>query len=161
MAGSVSSWKEMTLFYECAPMESKIKSFRDEVSNIHKDSDYSFECICSMDETPVYLDLVPNKVADKKGKRKHPSTYYQLWKKLYHSNSVLHCSWKFPNSICSFQRENSKTIEEGGNSIRCGYHYTSKRLDEVRMLEWIKCGHHIYQASQHCWHSTGFWPFNK
>ena len=46
-------------------LESKIKNFRDEVSNIHKNSDYPFEYIRNMDETPMYLDLVPNKVVDK------------------------------------------------------------------------------------------------
>ena len=51
-------------------LESKIKSFRDEVSDILKNSDYPFEyIICNMDETPVYLDSVPNKVIDKKGKK--------------------------------------------------------------------------------------------
>ena len=50
-------------------LESKIKGFRDEARDIHKNSDYPFEYICNMDETPVYLDLVPSKVVDKKGKK--------------------------------------------------------------------------------------------
>lgn len=37
---------------------------------IHENSDYPLEYICKMDETPVYLDLVPNMVVDKKGKKR-------------------------------------------------------------------------------------------
>ncbi len=44
--------------------------FKEEVTKILEKSDYPFEyIICNMDETPGYLDLVPNKVVDRKGKK--------------------------------------------------------------------------------------------
>ena len=50
-------------------LEEKIKYFRTEVEKIRENSDYPLEYICNMDETPVFLDLVPNKVVDRKGKK--------------------------------------------------------------------------------------------
>ena len=50
-------------------LEEKIKYFRAEVEKIRENSDYPLEYICNMDETPVFLDLVPNKVVDWKGKK--------------------------------------------------------------------------------------------
>ena len=50
-------------------IEEKIEKFREEVTKIRENSDYPFEYICNMDETPVFLDLVPNKVVDQKGKK--------------------------------------------------------------------------------------------
>ena len=47
----------------------KIQDFRKEVQQINENSDCSLEYICNMDETPVFLDLVPRKVVDKKGKK--------------------------------------------------------------------------------------------
>ena len=40
-------------------LEEKIKNFRAEVQKIRENSDYPFEYISNMDETPVFLDLVP------------------------------------------------------------------------------------------------------
>lgn len=50
-------------------LEGKIQDFRKEVKQIHENSDYPLDCICNMDETPVYLDLLPSKVVDRKGKK--------------------------------------------------------------------------------------------
>ncbi len=51
-------------------LEEKIKMFKEEVTKILEKSDYPFEyIICNMDETPGYLDLVSNKVVDRKGKK--------------------------------------------------------------------------------------------
>ena len=50
-------------------LEDKITKFQAEVKKIRDNSDYPFEYICNMDETPVFLDLVPNKVVDRKGKK--------------------------------------------------------------------------------------------
>ena len=50
-------------------LEKKIEDFRAEVKQIYENSDYPLHYICNMDETPVYLDLLPSKVVDKKGKK--------------------------------------------------------------------------------------------
>ena len=50
-------------------LEEKIKKFQSEVQKIRENSYYPFEYVCNMDETPVFLDLVPNKVVDRKGKK--------------------------------------------------------------------------------------------
>ena len=50
-------------------LEEKIKKFCEEVKKIRENSDYPFEYICNMDKTPVYLNLVPNKVIDRRGKK--------------------------------------------------------------------------------------------
>ena len=50
-------------------LEEKIKCFQAEVEKIRENSDYPLEYICNMDETPVFLDLIPNKVVDRKGKK--------------------------------------------------------------------------------------------
>ena len=112
-------------------LESKIKRFRDEVSNIHENSDYPFEYICNMDETPVFLDLVPSKVVDKKGKKNHPSLYDQLRKESYHSNFVLYCSWKFLPAFVIFKGKTQRPLKKVKipSGVRCNYHHTSKSLD--------------------------------
>ena len=56
---------------QCLPkdLEEKIRLFREEVKKIQENSDYPLQYICNMDETPVFLDMVPNKVIDSKGKK--------------------------------------------------------------------------------------------
>ncbi len=50
-------------------LEDKIKAFHAEVSAIFDNSDFPLQFICNMDETPVYLDLLPGKVVSKKGRK--------------------------------------------------------------------------------------------
>ena len=50
-------------------LEDKIQAFHAEVSSIFDNSDFPLEFICNMDETPVYLDLLPRKVIAKKGQK--------------------------------------------------------------------------------------------
>ncbi len=50
-------------------LEDKIKTFHAEVSAIFDNSDFPLQFICNMDETPVYLDLLPGKVVSKKGRK--------------------------------------------------------------------------------------------
>lgn len=50
-------------------LEEKITKFRQEVRYVRENSDYPYDLICNMDETPVFLDLVPNKTIDRKGKK--------------------------------------------------------------------------------------------
>lgn len=49
-------------------LESKIAAFHHEVRGIRVNSDFPYELIANMDETPVFLDLVPRRTVDKKGK---------------------------------------------------------------------------------------------
>lgn len=50
-------------------LEAKIAAFHREVRNIRENSDFSYELIANMDETPVFLDLVPSRTVDRKGKK--------------------------------------------------------------------------------------------
>ena len=50
-------------------LEEKIEKFQAEVQKIRDNSDYPFEYVCNMDETPIFWDLVPNQVVDQKGKK--------------------------------------------------------------------------------------------
>ena len=50
-------------------LEDLITTFGADVKIIRDNSDYPFEYICNMDETSVFLDLVPNKVVDREGKK--------------------------------------------------------------------------------------------
>ena len=50
-------------------LQEKINYLGAEVNNIRENSDYPFEYVCNMNETPVFLDLVPDKVVGCKGKK--------------------------------------------------------------------------------------------
>lgn len=51
-------------------LEDEIRAFHAEVSSIFDNRDFPLEFICNMDETPVYLDLLPGKVVDKKSRKR-------------------------------------------------------------------------------------------
>ncbi len=50
-------------------LESKINEFRRQVNHVRHNGDFSYELIGNMDETPVYMDMVPSKIVDVKGKK--------------------------------------------------------------------------------------------
>ena len=52
-----------------ADLESKLSNFRQELSFIRQNGDFSYEYIGNMDETPVFMDMLPNKTIDVKGKK--------------------------------------------------------------------------------------------
>ena len=120
-------------------LESKIKNFRDEVSNIHKNSDYPFEYICNMDETPVYLDLVPNKVVDKKGKKSIRVRTTSSEKNRITATLCCTAAGKFLPAFVVFKGKTQRPLKKV--KIPSGVVTTTQVkgwMDEVRMLEWIK-----------------------
>ena len=49
--------------------ENKIYEFRRKVKQINESGDFPYELIGNMDETPAYLDMVPSRTLDVKGKK--------------------------------------------------------------------------------------------
>ena len=50
-------------------LEEKIATFRQQIRHVRENSDFPYALIANMDETPIYLDLVPRKTVDRKGKK--------------------------------------------------------------------------------------------
>ncbi len=50
-------------------LESKISEFRRQVNHVRQSGNFPYELIGNMDETPVYMDMVPSKTVDVKGKK--------------------------------------------------------------------------------------------
>ena len=50
-------------------LENKIYEFRRKVKQIRESGDFPYELIGNMDETPAYLDMVPSRTLDVKGKK--------------------------------------------------------------------------------------------
>ena len=46
-------------------LEARITAFHDRVRHVRENSDFPFELIANMDETPVYLDMIPSRTVDK------------------------------------------------------------------------------------------------
>ena len=46
-------------------LENKVQPFRQRVNYIRQNSDFPYELIANMDETPVYFDMVPSKTVDR------------------------------------------------------------------------------------------------
>ena len=91
-----------------------------------------------MDETPVFLDLVPSKVVDKKGKKLFAYTQRPL-KKLYNCSLVLYSFREASATICYFQREDIETPEEcEGPRRNCLFHTIKAWMDGKKMIKWIK-----------------------
>ena len=50
-------------------LENQICEFRRQVKYIRENGDFPYELIGNMDETPIYMDMVPSKTVDVKGKK--------------------------------------------------------------------------------------------
>ena len=48
-------------------LESKIVTFHHKIQSIREESDFPYELIANMDETPIYFDTVPAKTVNRKG----------------------------------------------------------------------------------------------
>lgn len=89
----------------------------------------------------MYLDLVPSKVVDKKGKKNHPSSYDQFRKESCNSDFVpVGCTAaeKFLPAFVVFKRKTQRPLKKV--KVPSGVVVTTQVkgwMDEVRMLEWI------------------------
>ena len=50
-------------------LEGKINEFKRQVKRIRENGDFPYNLIGNMDETPVYMDMVPSKTVDIRGKK--------------------------------------------------------------------------------------------
>ena len=52
-------------------LENKIGEFRRQVNHVRQNGDFPYELIGNMDETLVYVDMVPSKTVDVKGEKNY------------------------------------------------------------------------------------------
>ncbi len=110
-------------------LEDKIKVFRAEVSAIFDNSDFPLQFICNMDETPVYLDLLPGKVVSKKGRKSIKIRTTASEKNRVTVYLMLCCFWQGAALIHYFQRKNYKEYKKSDNSKGCCVHSSAKSMD--------------------------------
>ncbi len=98
-------------------------------SAIFDNSDFPLQFICNMDETPVYLDLLPGKVVSKNGRKSIKVHTTASEKKLSYSYLMLCCFWQDAALIHYFQRKSYKEYKKSDNSKGCYVHSSAKSMD--------------------------------
>ena len=119
-------------------LEENIKYFRAEVEKIRENSDYPLEYICNMDETPVFLDLVPNKVVDRKGKKTVRVRTTGSEKNRITAALCCTAAGKLLPPFVIFKGKTKRALKKV--KIPSGAVCTTQVnawMDEERMLEWI------------------------
>ena len=120
-------------------LEEKIKEFRETVRKIWEKSDYPLEFICNMNETPLFLDSVPRKVVDKKGKKTiHVRTTGSEKNKI----TVTLCCSAAGTILSPFVVFKGMTMRPLKDvTIPDGVVATTQKkawMDEARMIQWIR-----------------------
>ena len=120
-------------------LEQKITAFRAEVASIFDSGDYPLDFICNMDETPVFLDLLPNKVVDKRGKKSINVRTTASEKNRITATLCCSASGKMLPPFVVFKGKTKRglkkvTVPKG---VVCTTQ-TKAWMDEKRMLEWIE-----------------------
>ena len=119
-------------------LEDKIKEFRETVKKIHEKSDYPLEFICNMDETPLFLDCVPRKVIDRKGKKTiHVRTTGSQKNRI--TVTCCSASGKFLPPFVVFKGKIMRPLKNV--TVPDGVVATTQQkawMDESRMLQWIR-----------------------
>ena len=119
-------------------LEEKISSFRNEVASVFQDGDYPLDYICNMDETPIYLDLLPSKVVDRKGKKTIPVRTTASEKNRVTATLACTASGKMLPPFVVFKGKTKRTLKK--LNVPKGVVCTTQPkawMDEERMLEWI------------------------
>lgn len=121
-----------------ADLESKICNFRQEVKFIRQNSDFDYAYIANMDETPVYMDMVPAKTIDKKGKKsiKVRTTKSEKCR----VTAVLACTATgdmLPPMII-FKGTTTRSIRGIASNDAIISYQKKAWVDEGQMLKWIK-----------------------
>ena len=119
-------------------LEEKIEKFQAEVQKIRDNNDYPFEYVCNMDETPIFWDLVPNQVVDRKGKKTVRVRTTNSEKNRI--TAVLCCTaaGKLLLPFIIFKGKTKRPLQKV--NIPSGAVCTTQVnawMDEERMLEWI------------------------
>ena len=117
-------------------LEAKIVAFHSEICSVRTNGDYPYELIANMDEMPVFLDLVPNRTVDRKGKKSirvrttnSEKRHIQLLFAVLQAESFY--------LLLSFLKE--KLPEHSGVTVPSGVVATMQQkawMDEQRMLAW-------------------------
>ena len=120
-------------------LEEKITAFRNEVANIFEDGDYPLDYIANMDETPVYLDLLPSNVVDKKGKKTINMRTTASEKNRIMATLACTASGKMLPPFVVFKGKTKRTLKK--LKVPKGVVCTTQSkawMDETRMIEWIE-----------------------
>ena len=122
-----------------ADLESKISRFRQDVYHIRQNNDFSYDLICNMDETPVFFDMVPSRVVEKKGKKSVRVRSTSSEKRRV--TAVLACSatGEMLPPMIIYKGKTARTIKQvkaGTDSTLVPYQVNGW-MDEPQMLKWI------------------------
>ena len=119
-------------------LEQKITAFRAEVASIFENADYPLDFICNMDETPVFLDLLPSKVIDRKGKKSINVRTTASEKNRITATLCCTASGKMLPPFVIFKGKTKRGLKKV--TVPKGVVCTTQAkawMDEERMLEWI------------------------
>ena len=120
-------------------LEEKISAFRRQVTSIFENGDFPLEFVCNMDETPVFLDLVPNRVVDKRGKKTINVRTTASEKNRVTTTLCCTASGKMLPPFVVFKGKTKRSIKKV--SVPYGVVCTTQAkgwMDEERMIEWIQ-----------------------
>ena len=91
-----------------------------------------FEVVGNIDETPLYFDVVPGRVLDKKGKRS--GTHHRKSEVTFDCCSYCSCRWCGIANPCHLQGKKRPKLHEVGVFI---WAREKAWMDKTMMLEWI------------------------
>ena len=120
-------------------LEHKITAFHREVASIFEHSDFALDYVCNMDETPVFLDLVPNRVVDRKGKKTITVRTTASEKNRITATLCCSASGKMLPPFVVFKGKTKRGIRKVPvpHDVVCTTQVEGW-MDEERMLEWIQ-----------------------
>ena len=78
-------------------LENKISEFRRQVKYVRENGDFPYQVIGNMDETPVYMDMVPSKTVD------HKNQDNEVWKMPSNSYSGMYGYWRYATTYDNIQ----------------------------------------------------------
>ena len=120
-------------------LENKVQPFRQRVNYIRQNSDFPYELIANMDETPVYFDMVPSKTVDRKGKKSITVRTTKAEKRRI--TAVLSCtaSGTLLPPMIIFKGTTRRSVRKVSDKDGAVIEFQKKAwMDEKIMLEWIK-----------------------
>ena len=120
-------------------LETKIAAFNVEVASIFDNGDYPLDYVCNMHETPVFLDLLPGKVIDKKGKKTINVRTTGSDKNRITATLCCAASGKMLPSFVIFKGKTIRLLKKvtAPTGVVCSTQ-SKAWMDEIRMLEWIE-----------------------
>ena len=119
-------------------LENRIHEFRHEVKRVRQNGDFPYDFIGNMDETPVYMDMVPSKTVDVRGKE--PIKVKTTKSEKCRVTAVLSCiaTGSMLSPMVIFKGTTGRSIhniKESNGTVVC---YQKKAwVDEKLMLQWI------------------------